>query len=258
MRIKALINRNLKEMYRDPLIYIFCIGFPIIMILLFTVINKYTSGTTPTFSCESLIPGVLVFAYTFTMLLMSLLVSKDRTTSLLKRLYISPCKPIEYILSYATVGLILVLCQSIICVLFGYIISLIISTSYMSFVSCILLILSQMPIAIMLIFLGILFGSKFNQNSAPGLSSIFISAAGILGGCWMPLETMGNFAKACEFLPFYPSVLIGRAITSATDAFGNVITFSTHSIINIIVIAIYLILSVTLSNLVFKSQMTKD
>ena len=41
---KALLftKRNIKEMLRDPLIYIFCAGFPIAMVLLFQIIlTKY-------------------------------------------------------------------------------------------------------------------------------------------------------------------------------------------------------------------------
>ena len=32
-------KRNLKEIIRDPLIYIFCLGFPIVMLILFQIIK---------------------------------------------------------------------------------------------------------------------------------------------------------------------------------------------------------------------------
>lgn len=34
-RCFAFVKRNSLEMLRDPLIYIFCLGFPVIMLLLF-------------------------------------------------------------------------------------------------------------------------------------------------------------------------------------------------------------------------------
>ncbi len=88
MKTISFAKRNIMEMIRDPLIYIFCISFPGIMIVLFSMINHYSGNTTMQFEFKSLIPGILVFSYTFVMLLMSLLVSNDRKTSLLKRLYI--------------------------------------------------------------------------------------------------------------------------------------------------------------------------
>lgn len=113
MKTIAFAKRNIMEMIRDPLIYIFCISFPGIMIVLFSMINHYSGNTTMQFEFKSLIPGILVFSYTFVMLLMSLLVSNDRKTSLLKRLYISTMKPINFILGYVMPGALVGIIQSI-------------------------------------------------------------------------------------------------------------------------------------------------
>lgn len=79
-------------MTRDPVIYIFCLAFPVAMLALFAVINHYSGGKSPVFEFPSLIPGAITFSYSFIMLTQCLLVSKDKTTSLLKRLYTSPIK----------------------------------------------------------------------------------------------------------------------------------------------------------------------
>lgn len=50
------------------------------------------------------------------------------------------------------------------------------------------------------------------------------SASGILGGAWMPLDIMGGVEKFCEFLPFYPSVKIGREITGALHSVSDYAT----------------------------------
>ena len=47
--------------------------------------------------------------------------------------------------------------------------------------------------------------------AAPGVSSALITGAGFLGGCWMPLDTMGKFETVCRCLPFYPAVVLSRA-----------------------------------------------
>ena len=56
-KIVNFFKRNLKELLRDPLIYVFCLGFPIVMLLLFYVINKFTKGNTPTFEIPALLPS---------------------------------------------------------------------------------------------------------------------------------------------------------------------------------------------------------
>ena len=54
-KISNFCKRNLKELLRDPLIYVFCLGFPIVMFLLFYIINKFSGGHTPTFEVRALL-----------------------------------------------------------------------------------------------------------------------------------------------------------------------------------------------------------
>ncbi len=250
--------RNFKEVLRDPLIYIFCLGFPVVMLILFQIINNFTAGNTPMFELKSIIPAIIMFSYTFVMLTMALLVSKDRQTFFLKRLYSSPMKPYDFILGYAFVGVVIGLIQSLICVLTGFIISIITNVGFISFTSILLLILSQIPILIFSVFIGILLGIIFNDKSAPGVCSVFISLAGILGGCWMPLESMGAFETFCRFLPFYPSVYIGRVITKATNSLNTIYVFNNVATLGLILIFIYLILSISACIIAFNKNMISD
>ena len=257
-KILNFYKRNLKEVLRDPVIYIFCLGFPLVMFVLFYVINKFSSGNTPTFEILSLLPGIIVFSYSFVMLTLALIVSKDRQTFFLKRLYSSPMKSYHFIAGYYLVGLFIGLLQTVVCLLAGFIISLISNVAFISFGSAVLLIISQLPILIINIFIGILFGTIFNDKTAPGISSVFISLAGILGGCWMPVETMGGFELFCRFLPFYPSVYIGRIITKATSALGLTYSFNSIAVVGLITIVLFMIISVVLTVVAFKKNMVSD
>ena len=163
-KISNFFKRNLKELLRDPLIYVFCLGFPIVMLLLFYIINMFTNGNTPTFEMRPLLPGIIVFSYSFVMLTLALSVSKDRQTFFLKRLYSSPMKAYHFILGYSLVGLVIGIFQTAICILSGYIISLISGTEFISFARILLLTVSQLPILITNIFLGVLFGSIFSYR----------------------------------------------------------------------------------------------
>ncbi len=257
-KIINFYKRNLKEILRDPIIYIFCLGFPIIMLLLFCIINMFSNGHTPIFELNSLLPGIIVFSYCFVMLTLSLIVSKDKQTFFLKRLYSSPMKSYHFILGYFLPGLIIGLLQTLLCILAGFIISLTSNDVFISIGKILLLTISQLPILITNIFLGILFGTIFNEKSSPGICSIFISLAGILGGCWIPIETMGGFETFCKLLPFYPSVYIGRIITNSTNALGVYYTFNNNASLGLISISIFMIASIILSIFAFKKNMISD
>lgn len=266
--MKAIIfaKRNLKEMARDPLLYIFCAGFPAVMLILFQVINRYTNNHTPLFDFSSLIPGMMMFSYSFLMLMTALHISKDKSTSFLKRLYSSPMKSYDFIIGYIIPSFIIGILQNISIFLVGYIISLIINVSYISFVNIILLVLEMLPILIISIMIGVFFGSIFNDKGAPGITSILISASGILGGAWMPVDTMGSFEKGLYYLPYYPSVYLGRIITNAIHTPTSeedllnpkYYTFDNSCYIMIIVIALYLLLSILLALFAFKKKMSSD
>lgn len=257
-KVLNFYKRNLKEILRDPIIYIFCLGFPVTMFLLFYIINKFSNGHTSTFEVLSLLPGIIVFSYSFVMLTLAIVVSKDKQTFFLKRLYSSPMKSYHFILGYFLVGLFIGLLQTLFCIITGFIISLFSNTGFISLGSVLLLIVSQLPILIINIFLGILFGTILNDKSAPGICSVFISLSGILGGCWMPVETMGGFGTFCRFLPFYPSVYIGRIITNAVDALGNIYLFDSVAGLGLITIIAFMVASIILTIVAFKKNMTSD
>ena len=257
-KIFNFYKRNLKEILRDPLIYVFCLAFPLVMFFLFLVINKFTSGNTPLFELSSLLPAIIVFSYSFVMLMLSLIVSKDKQTFFLKRLFSSPMKSYHFILGYFLVGLLIGFLQTLICIFAGFVISIVLNVGFISVANVLLLIISQLPILITNIFLGIFFGTIFNDKTAPGICSVFISLAGVLGGCWMPVETMGGFETFCRFLPFYPSVYIGRIITNSINALGIVYSYNNIAILGIIPIILFMLVSILLSVFAFNKNMVSD
>lgn len=264
MKTLTFMKRNLKEMTRDPLIYIFCAGFPIFMVLMFQIILKYTGENTPIFEVKSLIPGIMMFSYSMLMLIAALLISKDKTSSFLKRLYTSPMKSHNYIIGYFVPFMIVGLVQSIICIILGYIFGATSGTGFVSFGESLLLILEMLPMMFINIFIGMILATLLNEKSAPAVTSIFISVSGIIGGAWMPLETMGDFEKVAECLPFYPSVYLGRIITNAThtvpDSLGNPVyySFSDRGLMFLLILLGYLTIFGALTVLFFNKRLKND
>ena len=74
----------------------------------------------------------------------------------------------------------------------------------------------------------------------------------------MPLETMGGFETFCRFLPFYPSVYIGRILTNATNAMGNSYSFDKVASLGLVPIILFMIVSISLSITLFKKNMVND
>lgn len=260
----VFMKRNLKEMTRDPLIYIFCAGFPIFMVLIFQIILHYTKETLSIFEAKSLIPGIMMFSYSMLMLVASLLISKDKTSAFLKRLYTSPMKSHNYIIGYLVPFIIVGIVQSIICIILGYIVGYTSGTGFISFGRSLLLILEMLPIMFIDIFIGMILATILNEKSAPAVTSIFISLCGIIGGAWMPLETMGNFEHVSSALPFYPAVYLGRVITKAChtlpDNFGNLVyySFSDRGVIFLLILFGYLTLLGSLTVLFFNKRLKND
>lgn len=246
------------EMLRDPLSYIFCLGFPVIMLILFYVINRNTGGATPVFEMASLLPGILMFSFTFMMLFGSLLLSTDRQSAFLLRLYTSPMRTWEFLAGYLCPLFLLGIAQEIVCVVAGWVLTLIGGGNFLPFGKVMLLCLWMLPMLLSFLLLGLLFGTLLNEKSAPGVCSIFISAAGVLGGCWMPLDTMGGFETFCRVLPFYPAVYIGRIITGATHTVGGAYTFDTVAKLGLIPLILTLLLTATLASVAFSRMAMSD
>lgn len=218
-RTSAFAARTAKEILRDPLSFVFCLGLPILMLV---GIYALLSATAPWFSLESLTPGIAVFSNTFIMLYMALLVSRDRGSSFLTRLYTSPMATLDFLLGYALPGFVIGVGQLIICYMTAALTGAVSgSTDWIHPLGILGAIVSALPCLVFFVFAGILFGVLFSDKAAPGLSSILISAAGFLSGAWMPVETLPEgFQAVCAALPFYPAVAAGRrALALAAPTF---------------------------------------
>ncbi len=205
-------KRTLKEILREPLSYIFCLGFPIVMLIIMSIVDRSipAHANVTSFHIQNLTPGVAYFGLCFVMLFTEIQVSKDRQTSLLLRLYSSPMKPADYIVGYTLPVFALSLIQMVICYGAGLVIAAINGNDY-PVTGALLSMAALIPSVFFFIGLGIIFGTLLSDKAAPGIGSILISAAGMLGGIWMDVDNMGGAIRdvACA-LPFYYGVKFAR------------------------------------------------
>lgn len=251
MKSMIFASRNTKEVLRDPLSYIFCLGFPMIMLIIMSIVNQSipAQANMTIFNIDNLSSGIAVFGLTFTMLFTALQISKDRCGTFLIRLYASPMKPFDFISGYTFPLLIIAFSQCIITYLASLVISLILDTP-LNVLNLIISALLLIPSSLMFIGIGLLFGSIFNDKSAPGLCSIIITLSCMLGGVWMDVENLKGILKTmCNILPFYHSVKIGRmAISGNYQDFGQ----------SMIIVCIYTVVIYILAITAFNFKMRKD
>ena len=241
MRTLNFAKRNFKEIIRDPLSIIFSVLLPLFLLFIFKQINIPNES----YELHNFTPGIVVFGFSFITLFTAMLVSKDRTSSLLIRLGVSPMKPIEYILGYMLSIIPLILIQN---VLF-FILAIALGLSFS--INIIWAILISIVVAILFIAIGIILGSLFSEKASSGISSIVVQLVCFTSGMYFPRELLGDvFSRICEYLPFESCVTIIKGVMNAN--------LESITIRNIIVFSIYTILALIISILIFKEKMVSD
>lgn len=206
MKILTFANRNTKEIIRDPLTVAFGLGFPLVLILLLSAIQSNVPVTL--FEIQHLAPGICVFGLSFMTLFSATLISKDRGSSLLERLYTTPLTPLDFILGYTLPVIPFAVVQSIIC----YIVALILGLDFTF--NILFAVLFIIPISILFIALGLLFGSILTDKQVGGIcGALLTNLSAWLSGTWFDLELVGGVFKRIAYaLPFVHAVEMERAI----------------------------------------------
>lgn len=203
-RTLIFAKRNIMEMSRDVLSYIFCVAFPIVMLVVMSVVNQSipAEAKMTIFRIDNLLGGIIVFGHTFLMLFTALTVSQDRYGSFLMRLYASPMKSSNFTNGYILPMILIGIVQSMVSILAAIIISFIVGYE-LEIMGLLLVIVASVPSAVMFISIGLILGTMFNRNSAPGLCSVIISLGSFIGGIWFDAEGIGGvMGTVCKCFPF--------------------------------------------------------
>ena len=205
MKTVTFASRNAKEILRDPLNLAFGLGFPIILILLLSAIQANIPVSL--FEIDRLAPGVTVFGLSFMTLFSATLISKDRGSALLQRLYTTPMTSLDFILGYTLPILPIAVLQCIICYLVALPLGLTVS------VNLLLAVVLTLPVALFFVALGLLFGSILTDKQVGGVcGALLTNLSAWLSGVWFDLELVGGaFRKIAYLLPFVHAVEMERA-----------------------------------------------
>lgn len=202
MRMLTFANRTFKEIIRDPLTVAFGLGFPLVVLLLLTAIQA--NVPVALFELDKLTPGICVFGLSFVSLFSAMLISKDRETSLQRRLFTTPLTAADFLLGYSLPISVL---QSVIC----YVAALILGLK--PTVGILWTLLFLLPAALLYIAIGLLCGSLLTDKQVGGIcGALLTNLTAWLSGVWFDVSLMGKvFKKIADALPFIHAVELERA-----------------------------------------------
>lgn len=206
MRMMTFAKRCGKEILRDPLNLGFGLGFPLVLLLLLTTIQK--NIPVHLFEIDALTPGITVFGLSFLTLFSATLIAKDRESALLQRLYTTPLTGLDFILGYMLPLLPIAIGQTMICYLFAIPLGLTVS------INIVYAVIGMLPMAIFNIALGLLFGSILGVKQVGGIcGALLTNLSAWLSGVWFDLELVGGvFEKAANALPFMHAAKLEKAL----------------------------------------------
>ena len=188
MRMLTFAGRNTKEILRDPLNLFFGLGFPLVLIFLLSAIQA--NIPVALFEIQHLTPGITVFGLSFMTLFSSVIIAKDRGSALLQRLYTTPLTPVDFILGYTLPIIPIAVAQSIVCYIAAVILGLEVTINILYAVLLII------PVSILFIALGLLFGSILNDKQVGGIcGALLTNLSAWLSGIWFDLELVGGAFK---------------------------------------------------------------
>jgi ABC-2 type transport system permease protein len=243
MKMLTFANRNMKEIVRDPLTVGFGLGFPLVLILLLSAIQANIPVSL--FEIAHLTPGIAVFGLSFMTLFSATLISRDRGSSLLQRLFTTPMKSGDFLAGYILPLIPISLMQGAVCFIAAIVLKLPISINILY--SLLLLI----PISLFYISIGLLCGSLLNDKQVGGIcGALLTNLSAWLSGTWFDLELVGGaFKKIAYSLPFVHAVEMEKcALSGSFEGFWEHFAY----------VAVYTAVILTLAIFVFTKKMKQN
>ena len=243
MKMLTFAKRCTKEILRDPLNLAFGLGFPLILLLLLSTMQKNIPVSL--FEIDTLTPGITVFGLAFITLFSATLVAKDRESAFLQRLYTTPLSAFDFIAGYMLPLLPIALGQVAICYIFAILLGLTVS------INIVYAIIGAIPMAVFNIALGLLCGSLLNVKQVGGIcGALLTNLSAWLSGVWFDLSLVGGFfEKLAAALPFFHGAELEKALFS-----GDFVLAAAH----IAPVAVYSLTATAAAVLCFMRQMKKQ
>ena len=247
MRILLFAKRNIKEILRDPVNLFFSLGFPLVLLALLSIINSSIppGAKNIMFQIKNLAPGLAMFGSVFMALFAGMLLSKDRTSSFLMRLFSSPMTAVDFILGYTLPIIAITIVQATITLLVAGAFGLELN------INILLAIVIAALTSLIFVGTGLFFGSILSDKAVGGVcGALLTNIAGWLSGVFIPVDLIGGALKTVtNVLPFYHSVKAIRE--SLTGNFSNIFA-------HLAIVAGYTVIIFALAVIIFNRKMNVE
>lgn len=239
MRTICFAKRNFKEIIRDPLSIIFSVLLPLFLLVIFQQFKIPSEA----YKIENFTSGIIIFGFSFISMFTAILVAKDRSTSLLIRLAVSPMRSTDYAMGYTLSVLPIAFIQNIL----FFSAALILGIKFS--LGIIYAVVVSILLSLLFIAIGITIGSVTSDKSAAGASSFIVQIVAFTSGMYFEPEMVGEvFGTICNILPFSSAVKILKCcINNNTDKLIN----------SVIIFLIYTIVTIFIAVLIFRKNILK-
>ena len=243
MRMITFAKRCTKELLRDPVNLCFGLGFPLVLLVLLSAIQANVPVNL--FQINTLTPGITVFGLSFMTLFSATLISKDRESAFLQRLYTTPLTGVDFVIGYMLPMLPIALGQTLICYLFAIPLGLTLR------IQIFYAVLGIIPMAVFNIALGLLCGTLLGVKQVGGIcGALLTNLSAWFSGVWFDLDLVGGtFRKIAQMLPFVHAAEMEKALFQ-----GNFEAAASH----ILPIVLYSIGATIVAVICFLGQMNKQ
>ena len=222
-RMLCFAGRCAKEIVRDPLTLFFGLAFPILLLLLLSLIQAHIP--VDLFRVEQLAPGVAVFGQSFLALFAAMLISRDRSSAFLTRLYATPLRAVDFLLGYLLPLMPMALAQGVAV----YAVALILGLPFSA--GILYALAAGLAPALLYIALGLLCGTVLNDKQVGGIcGALLTNLSAWLSGVWFDITLLGGvFGGICKALPFWHAVEACRGALNGGPVWGHLAVVAAYA-----------------------------
>ena len=191
--------RNRREILRDPLSAVFGIGFPVVLILLMSLMNRSIRGCRWNCSASRSSPRGWRCSASFIALFLGMLIANDRNNAFLSRLFACPMRDGIYPGLCPADAAHRALLQRAACFITAFFFRAAGQRPVLAAMAALI------PSALLFIGFGLLMGSLLSSGQVGGIGSILVNVATWLSGTWFGLDMIGGpFRTGVFALPLRP------------------------------------------------------
>ena len=241
MRSAELASRNVKEVGRDPLSLGIAVALPVALLL---VLQSFGGDDVEILTPTQLTPGIVLFGFVMVMFSSSMILSRDRETSLLSRLLTTPLRSTDFVSGYSIPYLAVGAVQAAALFAIGGLLGMEVGGSF-ALVALIMFVMLVFYVA-----LGMIFGSLMTVAQTSGAYAAVLLLT-VFGGAWFDVEEVGGvFRSIGDALPFKHALDASRAVLADGAGWGDVAG-------DVSWVAAYAVVAVIVAVAVFRSRMVE-